>query len=79
MLRLSERWAPILDAQPETGMGYQIATIVLRNGQKFRQALIDSGYVIKIRGISGIPFEDSDIAEILVTHEKWDFSHEEKF
>jgi hypothetical protein len=27
MLRLSDRWAPILSAQPETGMGYPIVCV----------------------------------------------------
>ena len=29
MLQLSDKWAPVLLAQPETGMGYQIVSTYL--------------------------------------------------
>jgi hypothetical protein len=73
MIKLSERWAPVLVAQPETGMGYQVASIVLKDGTRYDQVVIDSGFVTKIRGRSDIPFEDEDIIEIVVTHDKWRF------
>lgn len=77
MIRLTaSTWAKKLLAQPETGMGYQIATIVLKNGTRYEQVVIDSGFVTQIRGLGTIPFTESDIAEIVVTHDKWDFSEE---
>jgi hypothetical protein len=70
-LDLSEKWVQHLLSKPETGMGYQICTIYLKNGKKYCQAIIDSGCITKIRNIEGIPFSDDDIKEIEVTHEKW--------
>jgi len=45
----------ILVNQPETGMGYQVCTIRLRDGREFKQAIVDSGFVSKIKDIDGIP------------------------
>jgi hypothetical protein len=73
MLALSNKWAAELVAQPETGMGYQIATIVLKDGRRYEQAVIVGGYITKIRGLKDIPFLESDIRQIIVTHAKWDF------
>jgi hypothetical protein len=74
MLRLSDKWAPELVSQPETGMGYQIASVILKNGMRYDQVVIESGVITQIRGLKEIPFREEDIAKILVTHEKWDFS-----
>ena len=76
MLTLSDIWGPILVAQGETGMGYQIATIVLKNGLQFKQAVIVGSKITKIRGMEQIPFTEKDIEDIIVTHEKWNFSHD---
>ena len=77
MLRLSDKWAPQLISQPETGLGYQIATIILKTGARYKQVVIDSGYITKIRGVRDIPFSEEEIGEIIVTHDKWDFSKED--
>ena len=76
MINLSDSWGPKLVAQGETGMGYQIATIVLKNGFSFNQAVIVGRHITKIRGIEQIPFKEEDIRDIIVTHKKWDFSQD---
>ena len=38
---------------------------------QYKQAVIDSGFITKIKDIDGIPFSEDDIAEIVITHEKW--------
>jgi hypothetical protein len=73
MLRLSDKWGPILVAQPETGMGYQVASIILNDGSRYDQALIEAGYVTRIRGLQDIPFSEEQIADIIVTHKEWNF------
>ena len=75
-IRLSAYWTKQLVAQPETGMGYQIVTVKLRDGRKYKQTIVDSGYITRVRGIDHIPFTEDDIAEIIVTHDKWDFRNE---
>jgi hypothetical protein len=54
-------------------MGYQIASIVLKDGRKYDQAVIAGGIVTKIRNIEDIPFGEDDIDQIIVTHVKWNF------
>jgi hypothetical protein len=76
MVQLSDKWAPILVSQPETGMGYQIASIVLRDGTRYNQVVIESGVITRIRHYGKIPFKEEDIADIIVTHDKWDFSRD---
>ena len=76
MLQLSNKWGPVLVSQPETGMGYQIASITLHDGRCYNQAVIESGRITRIRNYDKIPFKEEDIAEIIVTHDKWDFSRD---
>jgi hypothetical protein len=74
MLQLSDKWGPVLVSQPETGLGYQVASIILKDGARYDQALIEAGYVTRIRGLEEIPFREDDIAAIIVTHDGWDFA-----
>jgi hypothetical protein len=74
MIRLSGKWVSFLVNQPETGMGYQIATLVLKDGRKFEQAVIIEGCLAGIRGYDLIPFKEEEIENIIVTHAKWDWN-----
>ena len=73
MIELSKEWINQLINKPETGMGYQIVSIVLSDGTKYDQVVVDSGYITQIKGFEVIPFSEEDIQEIIVTHDKWDF------
>jgi hypothetical protein len=68
VLRLNERWAEVLASQPETGMGYQVATIVLKDGRRFDNITIVGGTISSLPDARLPPFVDEDIAEIVVTH-----------
>ena len=70
MLRLSGKWAPFFNSQPETGMGYVIATVRLRDGREFERVCVVEEFVTSVDGKSEIPFADDDIAEFIVTHDK---------
>ncbi len=70
MLALSNKWAPILVSQPETGMNYQITSVVLKNGLKFDYVIITGGYITKIGESNHIPFNEEDIDKIIVNHGK---------
>jgi hypothetical protein len=74
---LSPRWASYLMSLPETGMGYQVVSVFLTDGRKFDQVVIDSGHITRVRGYKEIPFEEPEIAEIEVTHDKWNWKDEE--
>ena len=67
MLQLSDKWGPRLVRQPETGMGYQIATVVLSDGRRFDDVLIQEGLITRIKGLTEIPFTESEIVDIIVT------------
>jgi hypothetical protein len=66
MLRLSKKWAESLISKPETGMGYQIASITLLNGKHYDEVIIDSGFITRIGDNTKIPFNEEDIANIVV-------------
>ena len=72
--RFSEAWVPTVKALPETGMGYTVVSITLKDGRKFDQAIINSGYLTQIRGRTDVPFSEADVAEIKATHDKWDWN-----
>lgn len=57
-------------------MGYQVASIILKDGRRFDRVVIVEGSITQIKDIKGIPFSDDDIADIVVTHDKWDFNAE---
>jgi hypothetical protein len=69
-LELGEKWAPVLLAQPETGMGYQITTVILRDGRRYPNVTIVGGIITQIAGQAEIPFKEDEIADIQVTHGK---------
>jgi len=55
-------------------MGYQIASVTLKDGRRFDQVVIVGGYLTRIKGLKDIPFSEDEIADIVVTHDKWDFN-----
>jgi len=76
MIELSTKWATELASKPETGMGYQIVSVVLKDGKRFDQVAVVEGRISEIRGRKDIPFTEDQIAEIVLTHDKWNFNAE---
>lgn len=70
MLKLSKKWAKKLISSPESGMGYWIVTIILKNGIQFDKVTIVGGIITQIKKEKNIPFNEEDIAEIIVTNDK---------
>ena len=68
MIHLGDQWARDLISQPESGMGYQIVTVLLRDGRRFEKVAIVGGTIASVDGYSDVPFDESDIEKILVTH-----------
>jgi hypothetical protein len=54
-------------------MGYQTASIILRDGRIIEDVLIVGGTIAEVRGYDSIPFSVEDISDITVTHRKWEF------
>jgi hypothetical protein len=75
-IALSKKWSQYLVSLPETGMGYQVVTITLNDGRVFNQVVIDSGYITRVRGYSAIPFTEPEIADVRITHDKWDWKED---
>ena len=57
-------------AQPETGMGYQIVSVFLRDGRRFDRVTVVGGRITEVDGKKQIPFGEEEIADIKVTHGK---------
>lgn len=70
MLFLSSKWANELLSQPETGMGYQIVSVYLRDGRSFHRVRVVQGCISRIDGGTSIPFVEADIDRIVVTHDR---------
>ncbi len=74
---LSTKWVSYLVSLPETGMGYQVISVFINDGRQFDQVVVDSGYITRVRGYKDIPFAESDIAEIRITHDKWNWKEDD--
>ena len=57
----------------ETGIGYQIVSLELKDGRSFDQVVVSEGCIIEVRGYREIPFSVEDIASITVNHNRWNF------
>lgn len=76
MIELPSKWTKRLVLQPETGMGYHVVTVILKDGRSLERVVVDSGYITRIFGLDEIPFKVEDIENLIVTHDKWNFSCE---
>jgi hypothetical protein len=66
MKELPQKWIDYLLKQPESGMGYQIVTVTLREGQKF-EAAVSGGAILGCGSRApGVPFDPADITGIEV-------------
>jgi hypothetical protein len=68
MLVLSNRWAELLTSQPETGMGYQIVSIRLKDGRRIDNVTVDGGIISTLPSTVAEWFSDEEIEDIVVTH-----------
>jgi len=62
-----------LKGAEETGMGYQIVSVQLRDGRSFDQVVTSEGCIIEVRGHKEIPFSPEDVASVSVNHKRWNF------
>lgn len=74
MITLSAKWVSELASKPETGMGYQVVSVILQDGRRFDQTAVVQGIIAEVRGLDEIPFTEDQIAQIILTHDKWDFN-----
>lgn len=69
MLKLSSQWGEFFRSQPETGMGYWICSVVLKNGRVLQRVIVDGGMIASVNDSADIPFDESDISKFIVTHD----------
>ena len=70
MLQLGDRWADVLARERESGMGYQVVTIRLKDGRQFAGVTVVGGVINRVAGAEAIPFAEGDIEDIVVTHDR---------
>jgi hypothetical protein len=62
-----------LKREEETGIGYQIVSVELKDGRYFDQVATSEGHIIEVRGYKQIPFAAEDVASMNVNHKRWNF------
>ena len=70
MLPLSDNWIEFFRSNPETGMGYTIVSVVLKDGRRLDRVYVAGGTVTRVDDSPLIPFSENEIAEFIVTHDK---------
>lgn len=62
-----------LDRVKETGIGYQVVSIKLKDGRFFDQVVTSAEFIIEVRGCQEISFAPDDVALVTVNHKRWNF------
>lgn len=57
----------------ETGFGYQVVSVGLKDGRCFDQVLVSEGCIIEVRGYAEIPFAPDVVASVSINHKRWNF------
>ncbi len=65
---LSDRWAEVLTSQPETGMGYQIVSVRVKDGRLINNVTVVGGIISRLPATVSEWFSDDEIKDIVVTH-----------
>jgi len=73
LVSIPREWADYLKRQGETGMGYQVVAVHLKDGRRFEQVVASEGCIIEVRGYRTVPFTQDDVASIQVNHRTWNF------
>jgi hypothetical protein len=62
-----------LKRRGETGIGYQVIAVELKDGRCFDQVVASEGCIIEVRGYDQIPFAPEEIESVIVNHKHWNF------
>lgn len=73
LVPIPPRTASGLKREKETGPGYQIVSVVLKDGTRFEQVVASEGCIIAVRGFAEIPFEFNEVVTVEVNHKRWNF------
>lgn len=64
------RFAPVLEALPESGAGYWVVNVHTQKKEVFKRVVIDSGYIVSVDRSREIPFDPEEIESFEVTHDR---------
>jgi len=73
LAKIPDEWADYLRRHEETGLGYQVVAVNLKDGRSFGQVVVSEGCAIQVRGYSDIPFKPDQVASVQVNHRGWNF------
>jgi len=62
-----------LKREKETGIGYQVVSVHLKDGRHFGQAVASEGHIIAVKGYEEIPFGPDEIERVTINHKHWNF------
>ncbi len=57
----------------ETGIGYHVISVELKDGRAFDQVVASEGCIIEVRGYREIPFSPDDVVSVSINHKRWNF------
>ncbi len=70
-MELPEKFVEKLVQLPETGMGYQVVDIYLKDGRVFVAIVLNCEFVTRVKGCDDIPFLVDDIEDIRISRERF--------
>jgi len=73
LVPIPTRFVDYLKRGQETGIGYQVVSVELKDGRSFDQVSTSEGCIIEVRGYKEIPFGSDDVASISINHKRWNF------
>ena len=73
LVAIPNAFVETLKRASETGIGYQVISVELRDGRCFDQVVTSEGCIIEVRGYKEIPFASEDVASVRVNHKRWNF------
>jgi hypothetical protein len=76
LVPIPSRFVDHLKQARETGIGYQVVSVVLKDGRSFDQVVTSECCIIEVRGYEEIPFAPDDVASVSVNHKRWNFRDE---
>jgi hypothetical protein len=73
LITIPNEWADSLKGQGDTGLGYQVVSVGLKDGWRFDPVVASESCVIQVRGYGDVPFEMEEVASVQVNHRHWNF------
>jgi hypothetical protein len=73
LVPIPSRFVERLRQARETGIGYQVVSVELKDGRSFDQVVTSECCIIQVRGHKEIPFAAEDVASVSVNHKHWNF------